>query len=182
MAPAVIVPAVTAVPSAVVPGIIPSPTTVPSAIVPGIKVPRIVEPRVVPSAVPCIVMIVRTIEPGIVPSAIVPGIHAPVDGGIVRIMPGIPRGSIPGLISRPGVPAIVIEIDGSGVLVLVEIYLGHFVIRDEQGVDFLSALHEDRRAFRFGHKKVSLFLRLGSDGDISCRCVRSIVDSVLIPL
>ena len=59
-------------------------------------------------------------------------------------MPGIPGGSVPRLICGPGIPAIVIKVDGSNVFVLVEIYLGHFVIRDEQGVDFLSALHEDR--------------------------------------
>ena len=76
-------------------------------------------------------------------------------------MPGIPRGSIPGLISRPGVPAIVIEIDGSGVLVLVEIYLGHFVIRDEQGIDSGSALHVDGGTFRLRDKQVGLLLEIG---------------------
>ena len=97
-------------------------------------------------------------------------------------MPGIPRSGVPGLIGGPGVPAVVIEIDGRGVLVLVEIYLGYLVVGNEQGVDFLTALHEDRGAFRLRHKEIGLFLILGRDCNFSCRCVRSIVDSVLIPL
>ena len=79
-------------------------------------------------------------------------------------------------------PPVVIKINGSGVLILVEIYLGHLVIRDEQSVDFFPALHEDRRALSLCHKKIGLFLCLGSDRDLSCHAVRSIVDSVLILL
>ena len=167
-----------AIPTTVEPWIIPS--AVPTAIV-----PRIIVPRIIPSAVPCIV-VVRTIVPGvvpgIVPSAIIPGIHAPVDRRVIRTVPGIPRRCIPRLISSPGVPTVIIEIDGSGVFVPVEIYLGYLVIRDEQGVDFFPAFHEDGRAFRLGHKEIGLFLGFGRDCNFSCRCVRSIVDSVLIPL
>ena len=180
MSPSVIVPAV----AAIVPGIIPS--TVPAA-VPAAIVPRIVEPRVIPSAVPAIVIvgtiepgivpstvpcaIIRTIEPGIVPSAIEPGIISPVDGGIVRIVPTVPGRSIPRLVGSPGVPSVVIEF-----------YFGNLILRDDKGVDLLTTLHEDGRILRLSHKKIGLFLILGSDRDLSCLSVRSIVDSVLILL
>ena len=147
MTPAVVVPAVTGIPSAIEPGIVPAiiPWIIPSA-VPASVIPRIIIPGIVPSAVPAIV-VERTVIPRVipsVPSAVVPGIHAPVDGGIERTVPGIPRGCVPRLVGSPGVPSVVIEIDGSRVLVLVEIYLGYLVIGNEQGVDFLTALHEDR--------------------------------------
>ena len=180
-------------PSIVVPGIAAVPSAIPSTVIPGIIVPRIVEPRVIPT-IPAVVvvrtiipgiipseMVIRTIIPGIVPASIVPRVVTPVDGGIIRTVPGIPGCRVPRLISGPSVPTRVIEINGGGVLRLVEIYLGNLVIGDEQSVDFRSAFHEDRGAFRLGDQQVGLFL------EVSCGCqfrrlgVGGIVDSVLIP-
>ena len=76
-------------------------------------------------------------------------------------MPGIPRSHVPGLIGGPGVPAVVIKIDGCGVVCLVEIYLGDLVIRDEQCVDLLSALHEDGGVLGLSDQQVGLFLEVG---------------------
>ena len=164
MTPAVVVPGVAAVPAVV---------AVPSSVIPRIIVPGIVEPRVVPSAVPAVIIrtivpgvipaivVVRTIEPGIVPSSVIPGVVTPVDGGVERTIPGIPGGRVPRLIGGPSVPTVVVQIDGSGILALVEIYLRHLVIRDEQGVDLSSALHEDRGTLCLGDQQVGLFLEVG---------------------
>ena len=86
------------------------------------------------------------------------------------------------MVGGPCVPAIVIQIDGSRVFRLVEIYLGNLVIRNEQSVDFLSALHEDRRAFSLGHQQVGLLLVLGHGCHARSISFGSIVDSILIPL
>lgn len=187
MSPSVIVPGVAAIPSAIVPGIIP-------ACVPAPIVPRIVEPRVIP-AVPSVVVVrtvipgivpsevvIRTIEPGIVPASIIPRAVAPVDGGIIRTVPGVPGRRVPRLVGGPGVPTCVVEINGGGVLRLVEIYLGNLVIGDEQSVDFSSAFHEDRGAFGLGDQQVSLFLLVGCGCQLRRLGVGGIVDSVLIPL
>ena len=154
-------------PASVIPRIVPAavpasiPATVPSAIV-----PRIPVPRVVPSAV------------------IVPRIRAPVDGGVERTVPGIPGCRVPRLVGGPGVETVVVEVNGCGVVSVVEIYSRRFVLRDEQSVNLLSALHEDRGVLCLCHKKVGLLVICGGGCllglmDLGIGCI---VDSILILL
>ena len=186
MTPSVMVPGVTAIPAIV--------RTIPTAIIPRIIVPRVVIPRVIP-AVPTIV-VVRTIVPRViptkvvegtviprvVPSSIVPRVVPPVDRGIIRAIPGVPRSGVPRLVSGPGVPTVVVQVDGGGIFTLVEIYFRHLVVWDEQGVDLLSTLHEDRGVLCLRDQQVGLFLEVGRGCHFCRRCVRCIVDPVLIPL
>lgn len=169
MAPAMVVPGVSAIPAVVA---VPS-SIIPRIIIPGIIIPGIIEPRVVPSSIPTVVVravvpriiptvvVERTIIPRVVPSAVIPGVVTPVDGGVERAVPGIPGGRVPRLVSRPSVPTVVIQVNGRGILTLVEIYLRHLVIRDEQGVDLLSTFHEDRGTLCLSDQQVGLFLEVG---------------------
>lgn len=156
-------------------------TAVPSAVVPGIPVPWAVKPAVVPASVvprtcpaPGVavvprIVVVRVVVPRrvAVPSAVVPRVGPPVDRTVERTVPAVPGGGVPRLVCRPGVPAVVvIEIDRCRACAGVEVYPCVLVLRDEEGVHLLSALHEDRRVLGLRHKSVVLVDIVGGHGQL----------------
>lgn len=137
-------------PTAVVPRVIPSavPSAVPSSIVPRV-VPSAVIPRISPT--PGVTKVPRVVAPRRIPSSVVPRIRSPVDRAVERPVP-VPIGrAVPRLVGAPGVEPVVVKIDGCGVVRVVEIYSCRLVLRDEQRVDFLSALHKDRGTLGLRH-------------------------------
>lgn len=88
------------------------------------------------------------------------------------------------MVGGPGVETVVVEVNGCGVVSVVEIYSRRFVLRDEQSVNLLSALHEDRGVLCLCHKKVGLLVICGGGClpglmDLGIGCI---VDSILILL
>lgn len=68
------------------------------------------------------------------------------------------------MVGGPGVETVVVEVNGCGVVSVVEIYSRRFVLRDEQSVNLLSALHKDRGVLCLCHKKVGLLVVGGDRG------------------
>ena len=178
-----------AIPSAVIPSVIPG--VIPA--VPARKIPRAV-PAAIPSAViPGIVTPVPGVpEPGVaggpatVPATVMPG-AAPAPAGAV---PGVP---IPGPVSPSPVNAeggvgvgAVDEGDGSRVGILVKVDPRAHMLGDEQGVGY-AVLEIDVGTSSPGRQSGGFLVE---DVDVGLRRsrrrvdfgVRSIVDSVLIPL
>lgn len=96
-----------------------------------------------------------------VPATVVPRVGSPVDRTVERSVPVPVGGTVPRLVGAPGVEPVVVKIDGCGVVRVVEIYSCRLVLRDEQRIDFLSALHKDRGTLGLRHQKIRLLLVVG---------------------